>query len=139
METIFEKIVKGEIPAHIVYEDDLVIAFLDIMQATPGHTLVVTKKPYRDIFSIPEDVAGHLFKVVVRLSNSIKKAFNPVGLNTLNNNGSFASQSVFHFHVHIIPRYEGDTFVNVKMMNNQSLTTKEDFINRKQAIIAALS
>lgn len=138
METIFEKIVKKEIPAHIVYEDDIVLAFLDITQATKGHTLVIPKKAYPDIFTLPEDVAGHLFSVVTKLSKAIKKAFNPDGLNTLNNNGSFASQSVFHFHVHIIPRYVGDDFTHVKMVNHVASLTKEDYLSTKSDIIKAL-
>ncbi len=138
METVFEKIIKREIPAHIVYEDDVVLAFLDITQATKGHTLVVPKGAFPDIFSLPEDVAGHLFSVVTKLSKAIKKAFNPDGLNTLNNNGSFASQSVFHFHVHIIPRYIGDDFKNVLMVNHVSSLTKEDYLQTKDSIKAAL-
>ena len=138
METVFEKIIKREIPAHIVYEDDVVLAFLDITQATKGHTLVVPKGAYPDIFSLPEDVGGHLFSVVTKLSKAIKKAFNPDGLNTLNNNGSFASQSVFQFHVHIIPRYIGDDFKNVLMVNHVSSLTKEDYLQTKDSIKAAL-
>lgn len=139
METVFEKIIKREIPAHIVYEDDVVIAFLDITQATKGHTLVVPKKACKDIFELDEETAAHLFKIVVRVSNAIKKAFNPIGLNTLNNNGSFASQSVFHFHMHILPRYEDDDLKNMHMMNHTSNLTRSDFEERKAKIIDALS
>ncbi|MDY0210305.1 MAG: HIT family protein [Acholeplasma sp.] len=138
MDTIFTKIIKREIPANIVYEDETVIAFLDITQATKGHTLVVTKHPYKDIFELPQEVASHVFKVVVNLSNAIKKAFNPVGLNTLNNNGIFASQSVFHFHIHIIPRYESDDLENMKMVNHSNSLTKQDYETTKQSILNAL-
>lgn len=138
MKTIFEKIVSREIPAHIVYEDDVVIAFLDITQASKGHTLVCPKKAYKDIFELPEDVASHLFYVVAKLSKTIKKAFNPEGLNTLSNNGVIASQSVFHFHMHIIPRYENDQLENFKFMNHMNDLTKDDYINIKDSITALL-
>ncbi len=138
MDTIFTKIIKREIPANIVYEDDLVIAFLDITQATKGHTLVVPKTPYRDISELPEEVAGHLFSVVVRLSQAIKKAFSPLGLNTLNNNGIIASQSVFHFHMHILPRYENDDLKHMHMVNHSASLTKQDFESIRASILNAL-
>ncbi|HKL61480.1 MAG TPA: HIT family protein [Acholeplasma sp.] len=138
MPTIFEKIIKREIPANIIYEDDLVIAFLDITQATKGHTLVCPKVPYKDIFELPADVASHLFKVVVDLSKVIKKALNPAGLNTLNNNGLIASQSVFHFHMHIIPRYDNDDFVNVTMINHMTKLNSDELNKLKNAITAFL-
>lgn len=138
MGTVFEKIIKREIPAHIVYEDDLVIAFLDISQATIGHTLICPKVAYKDIFELPVDVAKHLFGVTVTLSHAIKKAFNPQGLNTLNNNGTAASQSVFHFHIHIIPRYEDDGLTNMVLPNHYPDLTRYDYESRRDSIIAAL-
>lgn len=138
MQTIFEKIISREIPAYIVYEDDVVIAFLDITQASKGHTLVCPKVAYKDIFELPLDVASHLFYVVAKLSKIIKKAFNPDGLNTLSNNGILASQSVFHFHMHIIPRYENDQLENFKFVNHMADLTKDDYIKTKEQIIALL-
>ena len=139
MDSIFTKIIKREIPAHIVYEDDLVIAFLDITQATLGHTLVVPKAQHENIIDMPEDLSGKVFEVVTKVSKAIQKAFQPVGINILSNNGSFASQSVFHFHVHIIPRYQGDDLVHMKMVNHVNELSKTDFEKRKEAIIASLS
>lgn len=139
MDSIFTKIIKREIPAHIVYEDDLVIAFLDITQATLGHTLVVPKAQHENIIDIPEDLSGKVFEVVTKVSKAIQKAFQPIGINILSNNGSFASQSVFHFHVHIIPRYQGDDLVHMKMVNHVNELSKTDFEKRKEAIIASLS
>ncbi|MCU0104198.1 HIT family protein [Acholeplasma vituli] len=139
MDSIFTKIIKREIPAHIVYEDDLVIAFLDITQATKGHTLVVPKAQYETIFDMPEALSGKVFEVVTKVSKAVQKAFNPEGLNILSNNGSFASQSVFHFHVHIIPRYQGDDLTPMKMVNHVNELSKGDFEKRKEAIIASLS
>ena len=137
METIFTKIIERKIPGHIVYEDDLVIAFLDITQTTKGHTLVVTKSPYSGILEVPEDLFKHVFNVVQILSKGIQKAFNPEGINLLNNNGAIAGQTVFHYHVHIIPRYEtGDIVVQLPDTSN-SLTVL-DYKNRAAMIIAAL-
>ena len=139
MDSIFTKIIKREIPAHIVYEDDLVIAFLDITQATLGHTLVVPKAQHENIIDMPEDLSGKVFEIVTKVSKAIQKAFQPIGINILSNNGYFASQSVFHFHVHIIPRYQGDDLVHMQMVNHVNELSKTDFEKRKEAIIASLS
>mgnify|MGYP001332555880 FL=1 len=102
---IFCKIINGEIPSAKVYEDEHVYAFLDISQVTKGHTLVIPKEHHANIFELPEELAGKLFAAVPKISNAVKKAYNPVGLNLLNNNGEQAYQTVFHYHLHIIPRY----------------------------------
>ena len=106
--TIFEKIVNKEIPSYTLYEDELVLAFLDISQTTIGHTLVITKKPYKNLYEVPEETFQHLMNVVQKISKHINKVFKPSGLNLINNNGSAAGQTVFHYHFHIIPRYEND-------------------------------
>jgi histidine triad (HIT) family protein len=94
-----------------VYEDENVLAFLDISQVTKGHTLIVPKEHAKDIYELPEETAAKLFSVVPKIASSIKQTFNPIGLNLLNNNGESAGQSVFHFHMHFIPRYgDGDGF-----------------------------
>ncbi|MBU8905459.1 HIT family protein [Desertibacillus haloalkaliphilus] len=108
---IFCKITKGEIPSAKVYEDEHVLAFIDISQVTKGHTLVIPKVHQKDIFELSPDVASHLYSVVPKIANAIKKQFNPIGLNTVNNNGEAAGQTVFHYHLHLLPRYgEGDGF-----------------------------
>ncbi|KAA0547531.1 HIT family protein [Bacillus sp. BGMRC 2118] len=108
---IFCKIIQGEIPCAKVYEDEHVLAFLDISQVSKGHTLVIPKVHKENVFELTPEIAQEIFKVVPKISNSIKKEFSPVGLNLLNNNGEHAGQSVFHFHLHIIPRYgKGDGF-----------------------------
>ena len=137
MSTIFTKIIKREIPANIIYEDDLVIAFLDISQATLGHTLVVTKREYENIFELDDKISAHLYKVVVKLSKAINKALKPSGLNILNNNGSIAGQSDFHYHIHIIPRYN-ENDVNLTLNNNYGLATQEELEKRCKAIQSAL-
>lgn len=131
---IFCKIIKGEIPSAKVYEDEHVYAFLDISQVTKGHTLIIPKAHEENIYELSEDNARHVFSAVPKISNAIKAAYNPVGLNLLNNNGEKAGQSVFHFHLHIIPRYgEGDGFGAV-WKTHTSDYSQEDLQNIAQTI-----
>lgn len=103
---IFCKIIEGSIPAEIVYEDEHAIAFMDIMPLTEGHTLLIPKKHCENVYELSEEEASNLLKVVPKIANVLKETFKPSGLNLLQNNGSFAGQSVFHFHLHFIPRYD---------------------------------
>ncbi|WP_164669569.1 HIT family protein [Virgibacillus doumboii] len=108
---IFCKIIDGEIPSAKVYEDDQVYAFLDISQVTKGHTLVIPKTHTKNIYETPPEIASELFERVPKIANAIKKVYQPIGMNLLNNNEEPADQSVFHLHIHIIPRYgDGDGF-----------------------------
>lgn len=137
MPTIFEKIIRREIPSYIVYEDELCIAFLDISQATKGHTLLVPKTAYENLYVLPENVAAHLFKTAVHLAKSIQKAFSCPGLNLLNNNGAIAGQSVFHFHLHLIPRYDKQD-VQFDFSNHFGKIESEEYENRANLIKEAL-
>ena len=105
---IFCKIVAGELPSSKVYEDDHVYAFMNLQQKNPGHTLIVPKEHHRNIYDIKEDTAAEVGRVSVRLARAIKAAFNPDGMNVLQNSEPAAMQSVFHYHLHVIPRYTGD-------------------------------
>lgn len=119
-ECIFCKIIKGEIPAAKVFENEHVMAFLDISQVTKGHTLVIPKVHKENVYELTPEIARNLFEVVPSIANALKSEYNPIGLNTVNNNGEQAGQSVFHFHMHLIPRYgQGDGFGAV-WKNNQS-------------------
>lgn len=131
---IFCSIIKGEIPAAKVFENEHVLAFLDISQVTKGHTLVIPKVHSENLFELSPEVARNLFEVVPEIANALKTEFNPVGLNAVNNNGEQAGQSVFHFHMHLIPRYgKGDGFGAV-WKNNQSSYTSEDLKKMASAI-----
>jgi histidine triad (HIT) family protein len=101
--TVFEKIIDREIPADIVYEDERVIAFLDIEPINKGHTLVVPKKRYQWLEEIPDDLICHLFMVTKKLMKAHKKAFNPYYVQIL-----VAGIDVPHVHIHVFPRYEND-------------------------------
>ncbi|HEU5140627.1 MAG TPA: HIT family protein [Bacillales bacterium] len=105
---IFCKIVAGELPAAKVFENDDVVAFLDLGQVTKGHTLVIPKVHQKNVYELTPEVAQKVFAVVPRIARSIKEQFKPIGMNLLNNNEEPAMQSVFHYHVHIIPRYGKD-------------------------------
>lgn len=122
---IFCKIIDGSIPSIKVYEDDHVYAFMDVAPLTKGHTLLVPKQHVADLFEMPEDVARNLYAAAPKIANSIKSAFNPQGMNTINNNGSFAGQTVFHYHLHFIPRYDETDGLKVKWETKQSELTQE--------------
>jgi histidine triad (HIT) family protein len=105
---IFCKIIAGQIPAANVYEDDHVLAFLDISQVTEGHTLVIPKKHVENIFTCTDDVANTIFQSVPKIARALQETFPLKGLNVLNNNQPLAGQSVFHYHLHLLPRYGTD-------------------------------
>lgn len=116
---IFCKIINGEIPSYKIYEDDVVYAFLDISQATPGHTLVVPKKHVKDIFEYDEDLAAAVFARIPKIARAVKASNSEIiGMNILNNNGKAAYQSVFHSHIHLLPRYADDKF-SMTFINNE--------------------
>ncbi|WP_214534239.1 HIT family protein [Staphylococcus pseudintermedius] len=107
-ETIFSKIIDGDIPSFKVYENDYVYAFLDISQVSKGHTLLIPKTPSPNIYETDAETMKHIGEALLVVANAIKKTFNPDGLNIIQNNGEYASQSVFHIHFHLIPRYKND-------------------------------
>jgi histidine triad (HIT) family protein len=109
-ETIFSKIIRREIPAEIVYEDDAVLAFLDIAPNNPGHTLVIPKEPTRNMLTIDKKSWGQVMEVVRLLAPSIQEAVGADGINLIMNNESAAGQLVFHAHVHVIPRFADDGY-----------------------------
>lgn len=109
MECIFCAIVAGDIPATRVYEDEQVLAFMDIAPAAPGHTLVIPKRHYRTIFDMPAAVGSEIMQAAILLANGIRTALNPDGLNLFQSNEAAGFQTVFHFHLHLIPRWEGDS------------------------------
>lgn len=119
---LFCKIIDGEVPAAKVYEDDNVYAFMDISQVTDGHTLVVPKVHTTDIYDMDEHIASKIFATIPKIAKAIKVAKKPAGLNILNNNEIMAGQSVYHFHLHLIPRYNEKDGFNVKWV-----TRNDDF------------
>lgn len=104
---IFAKILRGELPAHKVYEDDKAFSFLDIMPRAPGHTLVIPKAPARTFLDIAPDDLAHLIKVTQRIARVAVKVFAGDGLTIQQFNEPAGGQVVFHLHVHVIPRKDG--------------------------------
>lgn len=110
---IFCKIIAGEIPSATIYEDDKFKVILDRFPGNIGHALVLTKEHYSNIFEIDEDTAAELFRLAVKVAKNMKEVLGFEAMNVVQNNGSLAGQTVHHFHMHLIPRYEGDK-VNIK-------------------------
>lgn len=104
---IFAKILRGEIPCHKVYEDAETIAFMDVMPQAPGHLLVVPKTPSRNLLDADPAVLARLAPVVQKLARAAKSAFDADGVTVIQFNEPAAGQTVFHLHVHVIPRHEG--------------------------------
>ncbi len=105
---IFCKIANGEIPSRTIYEDEKFRAILDLGPATKGHALILPKDHYEDLFAMPEELAAEAVKLAKRLAGVQKEKLHADGLNMVQNNGAAAGQTVRHFHIHLIPRYEGD-------------------------------
>lgn len=116
---IFCQIVSGQIPASKVYEDDKVLAFLDITQVTQGHTLIIPKEHCRNLLDMPEATASHLFSLVPKLGRALQKATGATGLNLLNNSEEVAGQTVFHAHVHLLPRFDQEDGLNITFKTNE--------------------
>jgi histidine triad (HIT) family protein len=106
--TIFSKIISGEIPCHKVYEDDLVLAFLDIAPLSPGHTLVIPKQPAVTLDELSEVAAAAIGRLLPRLCRAVREATGCDSYNVLQNNGALAHQAVGHVHFHIIPKPDRD-------------------------------
>ena len=109
MDTIFKKIIDREIPAEIVYEDDVVLVFLDNNPVHPGHTLVVPKAHCTNALDAPPETLAHMMRVGQRVAQAIKHELRADGVNLIMNNGAASGQEVFHAHLHVVPRYENDS------------------------------
>ncbi|MEJ2506959.1 MAG: HIT family protein [Ignavibacteriaceae bacterium] len=108
MECIFCNIVEGKSEAEVIFEDDNLIAFLDIQPINYGHTLVVTKKHYDNFLTVPSEELTHIINATQFIAGAVKRSVNADGFNVITNNGNSAGQTVYHFHFHIIPRFNAD-------------------------------
>ena len=109
---IFCKLANGDIPTNTLYEDDCVRVIFGAEPAAEGHVLILPKEHFDNIYELDDDTAGHVFKVAKKIATAMNKTLDMDGLNVVQNNGEAAGQTVFHFHMHIIPRHNDDT-VNV--------------------------
>jgi len=108
MDCLFCKIAKGDIPCSKIYEDDKMLAFLDIMPVNKGHALVIPKEHYEDIFQIPDYILAEMATMLKKVSTAVKHGVEADGINLLMNNHEAAGQVVPHAHFHVIPRHTGD-------------------------------
>jgi histidine triad (HIT) family protein len=107
-QTVFERIIAGELPCAKVYEDDLVFAFMDAGQVNPGHVIVASRKPYETLLDADEPTAAALFVAAHRIARAVDKAFRPAGITVLQANKAAGWQTVPHLHLHVLPRHTDD-------------------------------
>lgn len=108
MDCLFCRIINGEVPSHMVYEDQAVVSFLDIFPANPGHALVVPRAHYESVSEVPGPEMGELARAVQKVAGAIEAAYGLEGFNLLVNEGKIAGQLIPHLHVHVIPRFPND-------------------------------
>ena len=132
---VFCMIRDGDIPARKVYEDENVFAILDMSQVTPGHTLLIPKTHVRNIFDYDEELAQNVFGAVPKVARALRD-FHPdvEGLNVLVNNEEVAFQTVFHSHVHLLPRYSNDDDFGLKWAHNADNYTDDELDEMKDKI-----
>jgi len=109
-DNVFARIIRGEAPAHRVFEDGRVLAFMDIMPQADGHTLVIPKCPARDILDVPADDLAHTIRITQRVARAVQRAFSADGIMVAQLSGAAAGQTVFHLHFHVLPRHAGVAF-----------------------------
>ena len=134
-DNIFAKILRGEMPSAKVYEDEAVLAFMDVFPQSRGHTLVVPKSEARNLLDIEPEALQALILRVQRIARAVREALQPDGLTITQFNGAAGGQTVFHLHFHIIPRYEGQTLGG---HGGGGMADKEELAKLAQAIAAKL-
>ena len=127
---IFCKIANGQIPSNSIYEDEDFNVILDVSPASKGHALILPKKHFDNAYHMDEDVAKKVFPLAARLACSMKEALHCDGINILQNNEEAAGQTVFHFHMHLIPRYKDDD-VDVTWKQHTSIDEEQKMISEQ--------
>jgi histidine triad (HIT) family protein len=107
-ECVFCRIMAKQIPASVVHEDEHTLAFMDLGQVNPGHVLVAAKAHAENVYALDDVQAAAVFRSVAKVARAVRAAFSPPGLSIYQANGTPAGQTVFHFHIHLVPRYEND-------------------------------
>jgi histidine triad (HIT) family protein len=132
---VFCRIVAKQIPATVVHEDADTLAFMDIGQVNPGHVLVALKAHAENIFALEEAQAAAVFRTVARVARGIRAAFAPQGLSVYQANGKPAGQTVFHFHIHLVPRHDGDGMNLTWPVKNPPREKLEDYAAKIRAAL----
>jgi len=130
---VFCRIVAKQIPASVVFEDQATLAFMDLGQVNPGHVLVACKAHADDIYGLDEAQAAAIFRSAARVARAIRDAFNPPGLSIYQANGKPAGQTVFHFHLHVLPRHDADGMQLVWPVKNPPRERLEEYCARIRA------
>jgi len=134
---VFCKIIAGQLPAAVVYRDETVMAFMSLQQLTEGHTLVIPIQHVKDIYELPNELAGPLLNTAARIARAIKREFKADGVWVSQFNEPAAGQSVFHYHVHVIPRYLSDGILrNFRLPAPSTMTTLQALAERVRAGLA---
>ena len=134
-ECIFCRLVSGEIPSARVYEDALTIAFMDLGQVNPGHVLVATRRHAATLLDITPEEAAAVMQTAQRVADAIQATFDPPGITLLQANGREGDQTVFHFHMHVVPRHAQDGIALTWPRKDPDSGTLEDYANRLAAAI----
>jgi histidine triad (HIT) family protein len=130
---VFCKIVARQIPSTVVHEDEATLAFMDIGQVNPGHVLVACKAHVENVYALDEAQAAAVSRAVLRVARGIRDAFSPEGLSVYQANGKAAAQTVFHYHVHLVPRVEGDGMALAWPVKNPPRAKLEEYAARIRA------
>lgn len=130
MNCVFCRIMKKEIPASVVHEDEHTLAFMDLGQVNPGHVLVALKAHAENVYALDDAQAAALFRATARVARAIRAAFQPEGLSVYQANGKPAGQTVLHFHIHLVPRHEGDGMALAWPVKNPPREKLEDYAAR---------
>ncbi len=133
---VFCGIVARELPASIVYEDERALAFMNIGQANPGHVLVTLKAHAANVFALDDAMAADVFRAAARVARAVQDAFEPPGLSIYQANGAAAGQTVLHFHMHVLPRWDGDGLPVAWPMKYPSREQLEEYAARIRAKVA---
>jgi histidine triad (HIT) family protein len=133
---VFCRIVAGQIPSTKVFEDEHTLAFMDIGHVNPGHTLVAVKEHAANVFELDETQAEAIARAIVKISRALKKAFEPEGLSVYQANGKAAGQTVFHYHVHLLPRHAGDGMELTWPVKNPPRERLEEYAGKIRAALA---
>lgn len=132
---VFCKIVGGQIPASMVYEDEDCVGFMDIGQVNPGHVLVAAKRHAQDLYALEDAQAAAVARAVARVARAIRAAFAPEGLSVYQANGAAAGQTVFHYHVHLVPRFANDGMTFTWPVRNPPREALEEYAARIRATL----
>jgi histidine triad (HIT) family protein len=132
---VFCKIVARQIPATVVHEDEHTLAFMDLGQVNPGHVLVAVKKHAENLYALDDAQAGAVLRAAARVARAIRDAFAPQGLSVYQANGKAAGQTVFHYHVHLVPRHEGDGMALTWPVKNPPRDKLEEYAAKVRALL----